>query len=81
MCVCVCACACVCVFGTLGMTALIDKILTSSLPSYDLSTNVDLVFNFTDVGEDESKFMISRLKKAKYMKDQQKIGTVSLYRV
>ena len=76
---CVCVCVCVCVFCTQGMAGLIDKILASSLPSYDLSIGVGLVFNSSDVGEDESIFMTSRLKTAQYARDQKKIDTVWIH--
>ena len=58
------------------MAGFIDKILLSSLPSYDLSLGAGLSFNSTDVGEDDSRFMVSRLKQAQHVEDLKKINTV-----
>ena len=59
---------------------MIDKILLASLPSYDLSIGADLIFNSTsDVGEDDSIFLVSRLKAADASRDRIKIDTVWRY--
>ena len=56
---------------------MIDKILLASLPSYDLSIGANLIFNSTsDVGEDDSIFLVSRLKAVDASWDRIKIDTV-----
>ena len=56
---------------------MIDKVLLASLPSYDLSIGDGLIFNSTtDVGEDESVFLVSRLKMADAVRERSKIDTV-----
>ncbi|XP_070186772.1 polycystin-1-like protein 2 [Littorina saxatilis] len=57
-----------------SMTALVDRVIQASIPSYDLSLGNDVLFNASDVGEDESKFMVSRYKVAQAVRDRQKIN-------
>lgn len=64
-------------YFTKGMTALVDRVIQASIPSYDLSLGNDVLFNASDVGEDESKFMVSRYKVAQAVRDRQKINMVS----
>ena len=58
------------------MASLVDKIITSSIPSYDLSIGAHVLFNSTDVGVDDSSFMVSRIKLADAVRDRRKMATV-----
>jgi hypothetical protein len=60
------------------MAYLIDRIIASAVPSYNLSIGNGLLFNGSDVGEDEGSFMVSRLKLADAVKDRSKMDTVSV---
>ena len=59
-----------------GMTSFIDKVISASIPSYDLSIGANLLFNSSDIGEDDSNFMVSRLKLASAIRDRRKMDTV-----
>ena len=58
------------------MAGLIEKVIECSIPSYDLSIGADVLFNSSDVGEDDSNFMISRVKLADAVADRRRINTV-----
>jgi hypothetical protein len=58
-----------------GMALLVDKILKASLPSYDLSIG-GVVFNNSNITDQDSTFLISRIKLKHYYSDQKKINTV-----
>ena len=61
-----------------GMCAMIDRIVSSAIPSYDLSIGNGLLFNASDVGEDDGLFMVSRLKLQDAVDDQERMQTVSI---
>ena len=48
-----------------------------SIPSYDLSIGAEVLFNASDVGDDDSTFMVSRIKVAAAVMDRRRINTVS----
>ncbi|XP_070188678.1 polycystin-1-like protein 2 [Littorina saxatilis] len=54
---------------------MIDKVVAATVPSYDLSIGANLLFNSSDVGEDDSIFMVSRLKLQDAVKDRRKMNT------
>ena len=55
---------------------MVEKAIDCSIPSYDLSIGENVLFNASDVGEDDTIFMISRVKLADAVADRRKINTV-----
>ncbi|KAK7507709.1 hypothetical protein BaRGS_00000674, partial [Batillaria attramentaria] len=58
-----------------SMTGLVDRVLDSSLPTYDLSLGTDVIFNSSDIGEDDRAFLLERIKKSAAVKENRRIET------
>lgn len=58
------------------MTALLDRLVAASVPSYDIADGSGIVFNSSDVSQDDKIFIQERLGIASAVKDRQKIDLV-----
>ncbi|XP_025099184.1 uncharacterized protein LOC112566968 [Pomacea canaliculata] len=59
-----------------AMTALLDRLVAASVPSYNITDGSGIVFNSSDVSQDDKIFIQERLSIASAVKDQQKIDLI-----
>ncbi|PVD28955.1 hypothetical protein C0Q70_11551 [Pomacea canaliculata] len=59
-----------------AMTALLDRIIAASVPSYHIADGRGIVFNSSDISEDDKNFIQESLGIVSAIKDQEKIKLI-----
>ncbi|PVD28969.1 hypothetical protein C0Q70_11566 [Pomacea canaliculata] len=59
-----------------AMAALLDRLIAASVPSYNIADGRGIVFNSSDISEDDTKFIQESLGIASAEKDHQKIELI-----